>query len=97
MKATHVQAANGEYQRAVGIATGALSDCVAAARKAGNTVLDSGAPGENDSDWFIAFCGRQSPNQSPAQFIGGVMIRNWEVVETNCEFPSPTSNPCPTF
>lgn len=91
------QAANGDYQRAVGIAKAALSDCLAEARKAGNTVSDSGFPGANEGDWSIVFCGTQTPTQSPAQFIGGVAIEGWDVVEANCEFPSPTSNPCPTF
>ena len=91
------QSVNGDYQRAVGIATAALSDCITAARQAGNTILDSGVPGANEGDWSIAFCGRQTPTQSPAQHIGGVRIENWEVVEVNCEFPSPTSNPCPVF
>ena len=88
---------NGDYQRAVGIATAALSDCITAARRAGNTVSDSGVPGANEGDWTIAFCGRQTPTQSPAQFIGGARIENWQLVEVNCEFPAPTSNPCPVF
>ena len=94
---TTAQSANGDYQRAVGIATSALSGCISDARQAGNTILDSGAPGANEGDWSIAFCGRQSASQSPAQYIGGARIENWQVVEAVCEFPAPTSNPCPTF
>ena len=87
----------GDYQRAVGLATGALSGCLSDARAAGNTILDSGFAGSNEGDWNIVFCGRQSPTQSPAQFIGSATIENWQVVRTRCEFPAPTSNPCPVF
>ena len=89
--------ARGGYERAVGIARAELSACIAEARQAGNEVLDSGFAGANEGDWTIAFCGRQTPTQSPAQFIGQATLESWNVVESRCEFPSPTSNPCPNF
>lgn len=89
--------ARGDYERAVGIARAELSACLADARQAGNEILDSGFPGEGEGDWTIAFCGRQTPTQSPAQFIGGVRLDAWDVAESNCEFPAPTLNPCPNF
>ena len=91
------ESGRGDYQRAVGIARAELSACIAEARQAGNEVLDSGFAGANDGDWTIAFCGRLTPTQSPAQFIGDVRLEGWSVAESNCEFPAPTSNPCPSF
>ena len=83
-----------DAQRAEGIASGALADCISDARAAGNDILVTSFPGNGEGNWAVRFCSQRRDINSPAQRVGTVILENWQVVETTCEFPAPTSNPC---
>lgn len=89
-----VRSTGGDAERAEGIARSALSDCISTARAAGNDIGVSSFAGSETGDWNVVFCSSRRDIQHTPQRVGNVVLDNWVVVETRCEFPAPTNNPC---
>jgi hypothetical protein len=79
--------------RAEGIASSALVGCISSARAGNNDILVTVFPREGEGNYAVRFCGsRRDVNYVSA--VGYVILENWQVVETLCEWPAPTANPC---
>lgn len=83
----------GDAARAEGIASSALADCISDARAGNNDILVTVVPREGEGNYAVRFCGsRRDVNYVSA--VGYVILENWRVIETFCEWPAPTANPC---
>jgi len=75
-------------ERAIGLASSAVADCLAQARKDGYTIT-AVARGEQDengelTNWGVVFFGTQSCCPNYPIRIAGVRIEGWDVVSEEC-------------